>query len=90
MRDSLDDQPDLSPKWRPRYLRLGQSLPITPTNKVLTRTLVQEKFRSDLVGGDDIYVRSRGDRAYRVFTAQDEGALREAFTASGRIRLWDL
>lgn len=34
--------PDLGPKWRPRYLRLARVLPITGTNKVVTRTLVHQ------------------------------------------------
>ena len=30
----LDEQPDLGSKWHPRYVRVCQSLPTTPTNKV--------------------------------------------------------
>src|ERR1700722_9365945 len=86
----LNDQADLSPKWWPRFVRLCQALPTTPTNKVLTRTLVRERFRSDLVGGDPIYVRGRGDDSYRVFTPDDEDALHRAFEASGRGRAWDV
>ena len=41
----LDGQADLSPKWRPRFVRVCAALPTTPTNKILTRTLVHEKFR---------------------------------------------
>ena len=52
----VDAQPDLSPKWRPRYVRVTGALPTTPTNKVLTRTLVHEKFRSDRTGGDPVWV----------------------------------
>lgn len=86
----LDAQPDLGPKWRPRYVRLSDALPCTPTNKVLTRTLVHQRFRSDLVGGDPIHVRERGDDTYRRFTSEDEDALRAAFEARGRSRFWDL
>ena len=35
----LDDQRDLSPKARPRYVRLVDDLPRTATNKVLHREL---------------------------------------------------
>lgn len=35
----LDEQPDLSPKARPRYVRLVKELPRTATNKVLHREL---------------------------------------------------
>jgi len=86
----LDQQPDLSPKWRPRFVRLCTALPTTPTNKILTRALVHEKFRFDRVGGNPIYVRPRGEPFYRRFRAQDEDALRRAFEASGRARAWDL
>ena len=55
----LGQQSDLSPKWWPRFVRHCQVLPTTPTNKVLTRTLVHQRFRSDLVGGDPIYVHQR-------------------------------
>jgi len=86
----MDSQPGLSPKWQPRFLRLCETLPSTATNKVLTRTLVHEKFRSDLVGGDRVYVRDRGADTYRRFSQQDESALRASFESNGRGRAWDL
>ncbi len=86
----LDEQSDLSPRWRPRFVRLSASLPSTPTNKVVTRTLAHQKFRADRVGGDPVYVRERGSSAFRRFGADDESSLRAAFEASGRIRLWEL
>jgi len=86
----LDEQSDLSPLWRPHYVRLCVSLPTTPSNKVLTRMLVHERFRSDLVGGDPVYVRRRGEDAYARFTAEDEDALRRAFESHGRRRAWDV
>jgi fatty-acyl-CoA synthase len=86
----LVEQSDLSPKWWPRFVRECDALPTTPTNKVLTRTLVHERFRSDLVGGDPIYVRVREGDSYRFFTPEDEDALRRAFVSSGRSRAWDL
>jgi fatty-acyl-CoA synthase len=86
----LDRQPDLGPKWRPRYVRVGPELPQTATNKVLKRMLVHEKFRHDRVDGDDLWVRERGDDSYRPFAADDEAALRKRFAAAGRERFWDL
>jgi fatty-acyl-CoA synthase len=88
--DWLEGRPDLGPKWWPRYVRLCDALPCTPTNKVLTRTLVRQRFRSDLVGGDPVYVRDRGAAGYRRFTQRDEAELRRAFERSGRHRQWDL
>jgi fatty-acyl-CoA synthase len=85
----LDGQPDLSPKWHPRFVRLCGALPCTPTNKILTRTLVHERFRSDRIGGDVVHVRERGSDSYRVFDANDEEALHRSFVANGRDRFWD-
>ena len=86
----LDGQPELSPKWRPRFVRVACVLPTTPTNKVLTRTLVHEKFRSDRVGDDAIYVRDRGSPQFRTFTKGDEARLRAAFETNGRGDAWAL
>jgi hypothetical protein len=65
-------------------------MPETPTNKVLKRTLVHQKFRSDRTGGDPVWRRGRGEDVYRRFTADDEETLRKAFAAAGRERFWDL
>jgi fatty-acyl-CoA synthase len=86
----LDGQPDLAPRWRPRYLRVAAALPQTATNKVLVRELARQKFRIEAVGGDQLYVRGRADAAFRPFSAEDEEALRGEFEASGRIRLWEM
>jgi fatty-acyl-CoA synthase len=86
----VDAQPDLSPKWRPRYIRLCRALPVTATNKILVRALVHEKFRADRTGGDELWTRRRGDDAYRRFDGPAEAALRDAFEASGRVAAWDL
>ncbi len=86
----LDSQPDLSPKWQPKYIRLCTRLPTTPTNKILTRTLVHEKFRSDRVGGDPVYVRERGTDSFRQLTPLDESSLSESFELHGRLAAWEL
>jgi len=86
----LNCQPDLSPKWRPEFVRLCETLPCTPTNKILTRTLVREKYRSDLVGGDLVYVREHDADTFRRFTGHDESTLRSTFESKGRSRVWDL
>jgi len=86
----LDAQEAIGPKWRPRYVRILRDPPTTGTNKIVKRTLVHQKFRSDLVAGDEIYVRARGDAAYRPFTRADERALHESFVRHGRERFWDL
>ncbi len=86
----IDACADLGPKWRPRYLRVSAALPTTGTNKVLTRELRRHKYRRDLVGGDRLWVRGRGESAYRPFTPADEDALRDELEAAGRGRFWDL
>jgi fatty-acyl-CoA synthase len=86
----LDEQPDLSPKWMPSFVRICATLPTTPTNKVLTRTLVHDKFRSDRVGPDPVYRRERGMADYDRLTAADEALLRSRFVANGRSTAWDL
>ena len=86
----LDAQADLSPKWQPRFVRVCEALPSTPTNKVLTRTLIHEKFRSDRVQGDAVYLRVRGEEQFRLFGEEDESSLRDAFTSHGRGAAWDL
>ncbi|MBV8952176.1 MAG: AMP-binding protein [Actinobacteria bacterium] len=86
----LDAQESIGPKWRPRYVRVLRDPPTTGTNKIVKRTLVHQKFRADRVAGDDIYVRGRGEDAYRPFTASDESALAASFRQYGRERFWDL
>ena len=86
----LHAQPDLSPKWQPGFVRLSDALPTTPTNKVITRTLVHEKFRLDRVGGDPVFMRDRGAVDFRVFEKADEAALRDQFDSHGRLGAWDL
>jgi fatty-acyl-CoA synthase len=86
----LDQQEAIGPKWRPRYLRLLHDPPTTGTNKIVKRTLARAKFRGDLVDGDPVYVRRRGDDTYRPFTSADEQELRESFVHYQRERFWDL
>ena len=86
----LDAQPDLGPKWRPTFVRIAEALPSTPTNKILTRTLIHEKFRHDRVAGDALYRRARGAAEFRPFSTTDESALRAEFESHGRARAWDL
>ncbi len=86
----VDRLADVGPKWRPRYVRILADPPTTGTNKIVKRALVHQKWRVDRISGDAVYVRGRGDDAYRAFTATDEDVLHAAFTAAGRERFWDL
>lgn len=82
----LDAQPDLGPKWRPRFVRVATEMPQTASGKVIARELRRQKWLS----GDPLWWRERGDPAYRPFTADDAERLRKAFEASGRVHLLDL
>ena len=86
----LDEQDAVGPKWRPRYVRVMREPPTTGTNKIIKRTLVHQKFRSDRSDGDAVFVRGRNEPVYRPFTSEDEAALRESFIKHGRERFWDL
>jgi len=86
----LDAQDAVGPKWRPRYVRVMLDPPTTGTNKIVKRTLVHQKFRSDRTNGDPLFVRGRGEPVYRVFGPDDEHALHASFVHHQRERFWDL
>jgi len=86
----IDAQEGIGPKWRPRYVRILRDPPTTGTNKIVKRSLVHQKWRSDQVGGDAVYVRGRGEPAYRAFTTDDERDLHASFVRYKRDRFWDL
>jgi fatty-acyl-CoA synthase len=86
----VDGLPDIGPKWRPRYVRIVSEFPSTGTNKIVKRTLVRQKYRRDLCGGDELWVRDRGADSFRAFTDGDERELRAALDRAGRGRFWDL
>ncbi|MGA2836083.1 MAG: AMP-binding protein [Acidimicrobiales bacterium] len=86
----IDEQDDLSPKWRPTHLRVTTSMPTSPTNKVLTRTLVHQKYRPDRTGGDDLWFRPRGEPAFLPFGPAEADELRGRMAEYGRERFWDL
>ena len=86
----LDAQDGIGPKWRPRYIRILRDPPTTGTNKIVKRTLVRQKFRADRMGGDECFVRERGETEFRPFTPTDESVLHGSFVRYGRERFWDL
>jgi fatty-acyl-CoA synthase len=57
----LADQPDLSPKAWPRYVRLADDLPSTATNKILKRALVAE---GPTPGTGELWIREARGTAY--------------------------
>lgn len=67
----LAQQPDLGTKWAPRYVRLTDALPTTPTNKVLKRRLREERWEVD----DEVWWRPARDEGYRPMTDEDGAEL---------------
>lgn len=77
----LAEQPDASPAWVPRYLRVCRDLPRTATGKVLVRELAQCRWAE---GPGRVWVRSGREPVVRPFTSADAADLERAFAASGR------
>jgi fatty-acyl-CoA synthase len=80
----LDAQPDLSPKWRPTYVRIVPELRRSETNKVLKRELQREGFLG-VDGPDPLWWRPRGQPGYRRLTRGDLDALHAAFARAGNL-----
>jgi fatty-acyl-CoA synthase len=76
----FQEQPDASPQWLPRFLRVVPEPPRTATGKVVVRRLAQERW-----DGADVWLRD-GD-GYRPMTAADSADLARAFEDSGRALL---
>lgn len=75
-------QPDASPQWVPRYVRVARDLPRTATGKVLVRRLSTERWAT---GDGEVWVRDGRAMELRPFTAADAAALEKAFADSGRM-----
>ena len=67
----LDAQPDLSPKARPRHVRIAADLPSTATHKVLKRQLIAEG--TALHAGEVLWDRDPRGTAYRAVSDGDVG-----------------
>ncbi len=71
----LDEQADLGTKWAPRYVRLVDALPATPTNKVLKRELRAEGW--DVA--DPVWWRPERSGPYRLLDDEAADDLRARF-----------
>jgi len=78
--DFLVEQPDLGTKWGPRYVRISAELPLTQTNKVLKRVLVEQRWRTD----DPLWWRPGRAAGYRPMTAADADGVDAALVTLGR------
>jgi fatty-acyl-CoA synthase len=76
----LTAQADLGTKWTPRYVRVSTELPLTQTNKVLKRVLVEQRWRSD----DPLWWRPGRETSYRPMTAADADTVEAALVRQGR------
>jgi fatty-acyl-CoA synthase len=73
-------QPDVSPKWTPRFVRVTDGLPSTATQKVLKRVLRHEHWECD----DPVWWRPGREASYRLMTGEDVADLRARFAERGR------
>jgi fatty-acyl-CoA synthase len=76
----LDGQTDLGTKWSPRYVRVVDAIPLLANNKVDKRPLRTTAWSTS----DPVWWRPGRENAYVPFTADDERALRDAFSQNGR------
>ena len=76
-------QPDASPKWQPRYVRVTSGLPSTATQKVLKRVLRHEHWEC----ADPVWWRPGRDAEIRRLTADDIASLRMQLEQRGRAHL---
>ncbi|UGQ14000.1 AMP-binding protein [Yinghuangia sp. ASG 101] len=81
-------QPDLSPTWRPRYLRVAAELPLTPSNKVLVRVLARQAWYAP--APDEVWFRPGRQAAYRPLTGADVTMAERRFAEHGRAHVLDL
>jgi fatty-acyl-CoA synthase len=76
----LQSHPDLGTKWAPRFIRIVNALPMTPTNKVVKADLRAEQWTCD----DPVWFRPGRDIHYRPLTTDDADAIAKEMAAHGR------
>jgi fatty-acyl-CoA synthase len=87
----LAGQPDLGPKWVPRFVRVLSQLPVTGAGKVDKAPLRAQAWSG---GGDPVWWRPApapgpggAEGGWRVLTPEDGAALAARFAAAGRDHL---
>lgn len=76
----VDTQPDLGPKWVPRYVRIVDALPVTATDKLDKKPLRADGWHTD----DPLWHRPPRARGYRPLTDDDIATLDRDLAANGR------
>jgi fatty-acyl-CoA synthase len=79
----LAEQPDLGSKWSPRFVRVVESMPLTPTNKLDKKPLRGQAWEC----ADPVWWRPSPAAPLRRITGADQMALRAEFAANGRTGL---
>jgi fatty-acyl-CoA synthase len=79
----LGNQDDLGTKAAPRFVRVSTDLPVTGSNKVLKRTLQEQRWRCD----DPVFRWvGRGVPEYHEMTDSEKAVLEQEFHTHGRQR----
>jgi fatty-acyl-CoA synthase len=79
----LDGQPDLGTKWRPRFVRIIDRVPVTGNHKTTKTGLRREAWLTD----DPVYWCPDPGSGYRPLRAADREALATQFATHGRTAL---
>jgi len=79
----LADQPDLGTKWRPRFVRLVDAMPLTGTNKLDKKPLRSLRWE----GPGPVWWRTEVGAPLQAMTAADRRVLAAELEANGRTRL---
>lgn len=77
----LDAQSDLGPKWRPTYVRLVSTFPMTETNKVVKRVLQRDHWES----ADPTWYAPRPDQPYVRIDMATKAQIRDRFASRDRL-----
>ena len=77
----LTAQTDLGTKWAPRFVRVTEAIPVLGNGKMDKRPLRREAWLVQ----DPVWWRPAGSAGYALMTGADRDALRDDFTAHGRM-----
>ncbi len=79
----LSEQPDLSPKWAPTYVRIVDALPVTATDKVDKRPLRTARWRTT----DPVWLRPPRSTRFELMGESEVETLEAEFDVNGRANL---
>jgi fatty-acyl-CoA synthase len=75
----LREHPDLGTKWAPRFIRVVNRLPMTPTNKVVKAGIRADTWNCD----DPVWYRPGREIEFRPITDHDRDTLATETAAHG-------